>query len=471
MTNTKNILANIVEKRKVSLAQTLSDTDVPDNLAKSTRSLFDALNQPEFGFILECKKASPSKGLIREGFDIDTIIDTYTPYADAISVLTEPEFFQGDFDYVKRASARCSQPILCKDFVLSPEHIRLARFHGADAVLLMLSVLSDTQYLDCARAAAALDMDVLTEVHNHAELERAIAMDAKIIGINNRDLKTLKTTFAPTETLADYAPKDRIIITESGISSHADVMHLAHYANACLVGSSLMAHADLRTAVEQLIYGDVKICATTNQADVDLLNTLPCSQIGQVFVPQSKRAVALDAVSLKSKKPKIGIFDRAYHSLEDIAAAVTHHGLAGVQLHGDETASDIEVLREKLPHVVISKAIHVTADTQAEEVVARIADTTADECLLDAAVKGSNAGGTGKAFDWSLLDALDLTSTRIAGGINPDNVRELKSHGAIKIDLATGSEASVGVKSPEKLQRLFANAKILSKRGKYDNNI
>lgn len=467
MSSNKNVLAEIVEWRKLTLAADLKSTKVPETLNKSTRSLFEALSKPKFGFILECKKASPSKGLIRDDFNIEDIVSSYSQHADAISVLTEPEYFQGNFSLLQQAARESKLPILCKDFVLSPEHIRLARHYGADAVLLMLSVLNDQQYKECSEIANSLDIDILTEVHDQAELERAIKLGANIIGINNRDLKTLTTSFEPTKRLSKQIPSSTLVVTESGINDHSDIIKLANFADACLVGSSLMQQQDLCSAVEKLIYGDIKVCATTNQKDTDLLNQLPCSQIGQVFVPISKRATSLEATPLVSSKPKIGVFDMAYHSVDEIVNTAISHKLAGIQLHGDEDDETINSIRDALPSIRVIKTLHISEQSDVADISTQLANGPADEYLLDTAPAKSDQqarGGTGSCFDWTILKELDLKKVRVAGGINASNIADLKVYGVVKLDLASGSEESPGLKSAAKLQQIFENAKVMSNR-------
>ncbi|MEG1350053.1 MAG: bifunctional indole-3-glycerol phosphate synthase/phosphoribosylanthranilate isomerase, partial [Hafnia sp.] len=148
------------------------------SIVPSSRSFYDALSGNRTAFILECKKASPSKGVIRENFNPVEIATLYRDFASAISVLTDEKYFQGDFDYLRQVSATVHQPVLCKDFVISAYQIYLARFYQADAILLMLSVLDDEQYLHLAAIAHSLQMGVLTEASNEEELKRAIALKA-----------------------------------------------------------------------------------------------------------------------------------------------------------------------------------------------------------------------------------------------------------------------------------------------------
>ena len=173
-----NVLAKIVEDKHVELEARMAalplDT-VKANLTPSTKSLFDALSAPNAGFILECKKASPSKGLIREKFDLDEILAAYTPYAAGISVLTDEKYFQGNYDYLAYVTERVEQPVLNKDFFVNEYQVYLARYFNADAILLMLSVLDDETYSKLAALADSLALDILTEVSNEEEMPRAIA--------------------------------------------------------------------------------------------------------------------------------------------------------------------------------------------------------------------------------------------------------------------------------------------------------
>jgi len=190
----KNVLKTIVE-RKVEQNKTQAElmplSEIKSQLRPSDRSLYEALSGERAGFILECKKASPSKGLIRADFDAPQLAKSYQPHAAAISVLTEPEFFQGRLDYLTAVRRQVTQPVLCKDFFIDEEQVYRARYFGADAILLMLSVLDDAQYTALRDIAESLSMDVLTEVANEEEMKRASTLDANIIGINHRDLTDL----------------------------------------------------------------------------------------------------------------------------------------------------------------------------------------------------------------------------------------------------------------------------------------
>jgi indole-3-glycerol phosphate synthase/phosphoribosylanthranilate isomerase len=266
-----NLLTKIVDNKHVEIKdrKKLKPLDsIKNGLVKSNRSLYLALSSEYSDFILECKKASPSKGLLRENFDLDEILSSYKRYASAISVLTDFTFFQGSFKYLEKVARTVEQPVLCKDFFIDSYQVYEARYHQADAILLMLSVLNDSEYETLAKTAAELNLDVLTEVHNKKEMQRALTLDAKIIGINNRNLKDLSIDLKTTEKLIDLvADKDkigRLFISESGISSHADIKNLSSFVNGFLVGSSLMEKDNLTQQCKSLIYGKIKICGLSD---------------------------------------------------------------------------------------------------------------------------------------------------------------------------------------------------------------
>jgi indole-3-glycerol phosphate synthase len=209
-----------------------------------------------FGLICEIKKASPSAGLIRAAFDPAALARAYAAGgASCLSVLTEPFHFQGAPDDLRRARAACALPVLRKDFMVDPWQVPEARAMGADAVLVILAALSDAQAREIEDAALAWGMDVLIEVHNGAELDRALAgLRSPLIGINNRNLKTLVTDIATTEELAARVPDSRVLVSESGLRSKADLERMAAAgARRFLIGESLMTQDDVTEAVRALL--------------------------------------------------------------------------------------------------------------------------------------------------------------------------------------------------------------------------
>ena len=230
-----------------------------EDLERSQRSFAAALRtrsgqgrSPQPALIMECKAASPSRGTIRSDYDPASLAAQYAPYAAAVSVLTEPDRFNGSFDDLAAVREVVDVPVLCKDFIVDEVQVLAARSLGADAVLLMLSVVPDDVYRELAELAHSLGMEVLTEVSTPQEMHRASALGAEVIGINNRDLRTLETDLARTEEMAPLAPAGVVLVGESGVGDPEDVRRLSGLVDALLVGSSLSGAPEPAEAARQL---------------------------------------------------------------------------------------------------------------------------------------------------------------------------------------------------------------------------
>ncbi len=441
-----DVLAVIVERKRREVAGRLGGRAV--DAAPTRRSLRAALGRRGARFIMEVKRASPSGH--RSSVTVEKAVAAYAPVADAISILTDGPDFGGSLDDLRKARRLFDGPILAKDFIVDPAQVSEARAAGADAVLVMMSVLGDAEAASVRVEARRLGMDAIVEVHDERELERGLALGATIVGINNRDLKTLKTDLSVTERLAPLVPADVLAVSESGISSRADVGRLSCHADAFLVGSSLMAAPDIAGAARALVHGRVKLCGLTRPEDVELAAQSGATHAGLILVDGSPRAVGLGQASRLACTAQrlgiktVGVFrDCPPESVRSTALTI---GLDAVQLHGRESEADIATMRAGLPEAIeLWAACGVGSGAEP-------ARAGADRTLFD-----NGAGGTGKAFDWALLAGRhDLPSAFLAGGIGPANVRSASAVGAHGLDVGSSVEAAPGIKDPAKVEALFA---------------
>ncbi|EBR0110918.1 bifunctional indole-3-glycerol-phosphate synthase TrpC/phosphoribosylanthranilate isomerase TrpF [Salmonella enterica subsp. houtenae serovar Houten] len=417
-----------------------------NEIQPSTRHFYDVLQGARTAFILECKKASPSKGVIRDDFDPARIASIYQHYASAISVLTDEKYFQGSFDFLSVVSQNAPQPILCKDFIIDPYQIYLARYSQADACLLMLSVLDDEQYRQLSAVAHSLKMGVLTEVSNDEERERAIALGAKVVGINNRDLRDLSIDLNRTRQLAPKLGHGVTVISESGINTYGQVRELSHFANGFLIGSALMAHDDLNAAVRRVLLGENKVCGLTRAQDAKAAYDAGAVYGGLIFAPASPRIVNIDQARetiAAAPLQYVGVFQNA--DIADVCQKAAVLSLSAVQLHGSEDQAYVNALREALPrNVQIWKALSISDALPAR-----------DYHHVDKYIFDNGQGGSGQRFDWSLLQGQPLDNVLLAGGLAADNCVQATQVGCAGLDFNSGVESQPGIKDARLLASVF----------------
>ena len=265
MSNTPDILQKILSRKQEEISERSAQVSLAGMQQRAramqpcrgfVAAIRTHINQGRAAVISEIKKASPSKGVIREDFRPAEIAASYERGgATCLSVLTDADFFQGSEAYLQEARAACSLPVIRKDFIIDPYQVYEARAIGADCILLIVAALSDEQLAELAAIAAELEMDVLVEVHDGDELQRALKLDVPLIGINNRNLRTFEVSLDTTLDLLSQIPADRIVVTESAIHSRDDVALMRqHGVNVFLVGEAFMRAEDPGKQLHELFY-------------------------------------------------------------------------------------------------------------------------------------------------------------------------------------------------------------------------
>jgi indole-3-glycerol phosphate synthase/phosphoribosylanthranilate isomerase len=444
----EGVLGAIIAAKRAELASRYSAVSLDalrSRAVPTKRSLAAAIALPGARFILEIKKGSPSQGIIRAGADVTAIARVYSPVADALSVLTDAAFFAGSLDDVGLARGAFAGPILAKDFFIDLRQVAEARIAGADAILVMLSVLDHVDARAMIAEARRFGMDALVEVHDEAEMRRALALGARLIGINNRDLRDLSIDLGTTARLARLA-RDRLTVSESGIKDRADVERLAGGIDGFLVGTLLMRAAEPGQAARALAFGRVKLCGLNRSEDV--LAGTAAAFAGFVFVPGSARHVTADqAAPLAGQARKagmlpVGVFrDAPVTIAAEIATLLNLHA---VQLHGHEDVEYVNALRRELPG---STEIWTALSVGREPLAGR----GGDRLVFD-----NGDGGSGRSFDWARVrEHPQLARSIVAGGIGPDNARAAQALGAYAVDAGSALDAHPGSKSPAKIRALF----------------
>ena len=427
-------LGEIIAHKRIEVAERLAGADL-SAARPTTRSLVAAIARPRARFIFEYKRRSPSEGALGEMLDPAAVARAYSGVADGMSVLTDSRFFGGSLADLEAARAGFDGPILAKDFIVDVRQVTEARIAGADAVLAILSVLDDGEVRAVMAEAARLGMDVLVEVHDEAEMRRASALGAALIGINNRDLKTFRTDLGVTERLAGMAG-EALVISESGIASRADIDRLARHVDGFLIGSTPMKSGDPRGEARALAFGRVKLCGMRTAGD--LRAAVKAAFVGLVFVPGTPRAVTVDEAlamidAVENHPPLVAVFRNA--SQEQVTEIARQLPLTAIQNH------------------------HPAYDARSANLDPQdwLAETPGDPIRpADRLVFDNGPGGTGQSFDWSTIaHRPELPKALLAGGIGSHNAIAARSVGAYALDVGSSMDEVPGVKSHAKIASLF----------------
>ena len=470
------ILDKIIEATKIRVAQE-KQVESPEAVKAAALALpsdrgfpFEvALRQQDFNFICEVKKASPSKGIIAEHFPYLDIAKEYeVAGAAAISVLTEPGFFKGDKKYLQEIASTVKIPVLRKDFIIDEYQIYQAKVWGASAILLICACLDVPTLTKFRELADSLGLSSLVEAHDEHEVQMAINCGARIIGVNNRNLKDFTVDVQNSVRLRNLVQDDVIFVSESGLETPEDIQVLRDNN----IGVALMGETFMRSPnkVEKLayLYGSTYYTPKVKMCGISKVETIPAvveakpDYMGLVFAP-SKRQVTVDqAKTLVEELHKqytkrynngaeqsnndeiktVGVF--VNETLDNLVSIATEANLDVVQLHGDEDEAFIQSLKERT-NVEVWKAVQIRSAADAEAWI----DSSADMLLFDAYHKDER-GGTGEVFDWSCLDAFERPFM-LAGGIDSTNVaRAIRTVRPYGIDISSGIETN-GVKDDEKI--------------------
>ncbi len=518
-------------------------------LQKSEVSFYEALQSEEKVWpklIAEVKKGSPSQGLIRADFNVAEIVKLYDQYAAAMSILTDEKFFLGSLENLRIARANTNKPLLRKDFIIDEFQIYEARKSGADAILLLASVLKTEQIQNFLDVTYALGMDALVEVHDQEELGSVLKTDAKIIGINNRNLKDFSIDLDNSNRLAKLIPENKVVVSESGINSKADIRKVAKSAEAVLVGTAITKSADMKSKIRDITgFPEVKICGITNYEDAKAAVVYGADCLGFIFYEKSPRNIEVskcreiieklkeaplacpektgrgqgvcDSFEVKDSEPAphkrrqarktkklptklVGVF--VNKKIDQVLGIVEECGLNVVQLHGEESWEEVEILKKAISHElgalskenpligqggfvsveVLSKE-NIAKESNRQNIKVQVRDVepatkievwkafrirnkgdlekikkykNVDGILLDT-FHEEVYGGTGEAFDWKILrDFYPDQKIILAGGLDASNVQNAINvfHPDV-LDVSSKIEKSPGRKDLGKMRELF----------------
>lgn len=459
----RNILLEIagVTKGRVAACKTgqsLSEVKATAvALGKGNEFVFEkALRGREMAFICEVKKASPSKGIIAEAFPYLKIAKEYEiAGAAAISVLTEPDYFMGSDKYLQEISEAVNIPVLRKDFVIDEYQIYEAKCLGASAVLLICALLDINKLRHYREIADSLGMSCLIEAHNATEIAMALQAGARVIGVNNRNLADFTVDVHNSLRLRDLVPENVVFVSESGIKTADDIECLhEHNVSVALIGETFMRSADKVRALAELNGKPerplLKVCGLKTVEDAEMVNQYNPDMVGFVFAAGKRQVTVEQAAAMRRViKPRIktvGVFVNA--SVKQIIDLCQAGIIDIVQLHGDETEAVIQTIKAGTNKLVIRAVAVKNRDS-----IKYWQDSMADMLLFDT-YSAEQRGGTGKVFDWMMLNE-NKKPFMLAGGLNKTNLaRAIYKSQPTGVDISSGVETA-GKKDAAKIAEII----------------
>ncbi|MBN2280858.1 MAG: bifunctional indole-3-glycerol-phosphate synthase TrpC/phosphoribosylanthranilate isomerase TrpF [Candidatus Marinimicrobia bacterium] len=458
------IIDEIIQNKRKEVDQRKSFVSIEKikaGLSPSVRDFKMAISKGHgLNLIAEVKRKSPSKGTIRNDVNIFEIVKIYSQnhFVSAISFLTDYQYFGGTLEEMLQISLQTTKPVLCKDFIIDEYQIYEARYFGADAILLIASELTTETMEHFINIAKSLKMDCLVEVHNEDEIVKLPSI-VDIAGINNRNLKDFTISLDTTKKLSEkLRKKSNIIVTESGINTRNDVKKIIDFADAILVGTSLMLNENPSARIASLFKPDIKICGITQLKDAIYCGENGVDYLGFIFSQKSKRytdprvsaAISTEIKDLFPQVKLVGVF--VNEDPKRVLDIMNRCQLDLAQLHGDETESFYYNFQDR-----VIKVFRI--ENQLDQIkINQINNCQAKYVLMDT-YSPNVYGGTGQSFNWKNIEKIKHRNLFVAGGINSENYTDILGYKPDVLDISSGVENSPGIKDYKKIDQILKGLK------------
>ncbi len=462
------ILDTIVQTKRQAFSASPTQPQTRPAVSFQTKSstenaFLSALSSNSKNIIGEIKPCSPSAGQLLKDGQLDSILEVYRRQCAAISVLTDEKFFGGSFELLSYVKQKTGLPVLCKDFIVSDKQIALAKQHGADAVLLIAKVLSESELISLFEETRRQKLIAVVEVNNESDVAKVNSIEAEIVLINNRNLDTMQIDLETTARLAPMLKRDVIVISASGVKTRNDIRKLSKTTRNFLIGTSLMQSESLENQLTEFKRDTkVKICGITNTEDALTAVASGADFIGLIFAQASKRRVELDVArqirtAIGNKAKVVGVFQN--QDIEFVSRVAGELELDYIQLHGEEDRKYIEDCNRP-----VIKTLSYNAEVETLGTLAEISNLS--YVLFDApkeSVKEEDISVEKNLFRFAnrlrSIKESSIPSFFIAGKLTPDNVAfSIETLKPFAVDVASGVESATGVKSKELVRTFCVNS-------------